>query len=124
MVLVLAWATLITLVGRHPKLSRYSTLAVCDHTDMSRYNIYVTMFYKILETFVTFLIWYSFFLIAFALGFYIMLHKVIPLSQERTSNIVSRTFPRLQVTQKKLERKSTSSLTTPGFPLSRHPLCL
>ena len=41
----------------------------------SRYNIYVTMFYKILETFVTFLVWYSFFLIAFALGFYIMLHK-------------------------------------------------
>ena len=33
------------------------------------------MFYKILETFVTFLVWYSFFLIAFALGFYIMLHK-------------------------------------------------
>ena len=43
--------------------------------DCSRYNIYVTMFYKILETFVTFLVWYSFFLIAFALGFYIMLHK-------------------------------------------------
>merc|ERR1719348_892865 len=59
--IVLSWATLITLVGRHPKLSRY--------------NIYVTMFYKILETFVTFLVWYSFFLIAFALGFYIMLHK-------------------------------------------------
>ena len=33
------------------------------------------MFYKILETFVTFLVWYSFFLIAFALGFYIMLRK-------------------------------------------------
>ena len=43
--------------------------------DCSRYNIYVTMFYKILETFVTFLVWYSFFLIAFALGFYIMLHN-------------------------------------------------
>jgi len=66
--LVLAWATLITLVGRHPKLSRY--------------NIYVTMFYKILETFVTFLIWYSFFLIAFALGFYIMLHKDVKVKDE------------------------------------------
>eukprot|EP00092_Neocalanus_flemingeri_P024278 GFUD01026328.1.p1 GENE.GFUD01026328.1~~GFUD01026328.1.p1 ORF type:complete len:1070 (+),score=218.12 GFUD01026328.1:113-3322(+) len=62
--IVLSWATLITLVGRHPKLSRY--------------NIYVTMFYKILETFVTFLIWYSFFLIAFSLGFYIMLHQDVP----------------------------------------------
>ena len=59
--IILGWATLITLVGRHPKLAQY--------------NIYVTMFYKILETFVTFLIWYSFFLIAFSLGFYIMLHK-------------------------------------------------
>jgi ankyrin repeat protein len=62
--LVLAWATLITLVGRHPRLSKY--------------NIYVTMFYKILKTFATFLVWYSFFLIAFALGFYIMLHKDVP----------------------------------------------
>jgi len=62
--IVLSWATLITLVGRHPKLSRY--------------NIYVTMFYKILETFVTFLLWYSFFLIAFSLGFYIMLHQDLP----------------------------------------------
>ena len=33
------------------------------------------MFYKILETFCTFLVWYSFFLIAFSLGFYIMLHN-------------------------------------------------
>merc|ERR1719483_1700121 len=62
--IVLSWATLITLVGRHPKLSRY--------------NIYVTMFYRILETFVTFLLWYSFFLIAFSLGFYIMLHQDLP----------------------------------------------
>jgi len=62
--IVLSWATLITLVGRHPTLSRY--------------NIYVTMFYKILETFVTFLVWYSFFLIAFSLGFYIMLHQDLP----------------------------------------------
>ena len=59
--IILSWSTLITLVGRHPKLAQY--------------NIYVTMFYKILETFVTFLVWYSFFIIAFSLGFYIMLHK-------------------------------------------------
>ena len=48
-------------MGRHPKLAQY--------------NIYVTMFYKILETFATFLVWYSFFIIAFSLGFYIMLHN-------------------------------------------------
>ena len=62
--IVISWATLITLIGRHPKLAQY--------------NIYVTMFYKILETFGTFLIWYSFFLVAFSLGFYIMLHKDSP----------------------------------------------
>lgn len=59
--LLLAWAELITMVGRHPRLARY--------------NIYVTMFYKVLETFFFFLIWYSFFLVAFGLGFYIMLHQ-------------------------------------------------
>ena len=59
--LVLSWAEMITLVARHPKLAQY--------------NIYVTMFYKVLTTFTLFLAWYSFFIIAFALGFYIMLHK-------------------------------------------------
>lgn len=62
--IILSWAELITLVGRHPRLSQY--------------NIYVTMFYKVLKTFFWFLIWYSFFIIAFGLGFYIMLHKDIP----------------------------------------------
>jgi len=63
-VIVLAWATLITLTGRHPK--------------MARYNIYVTMFCKVLKSFILFLTWYSFFIIAFGLGFYIMLHKDVP----------------------------------------------
>ncbi len=38
--------------------------------------MYISMFYKVLQTFLLFLLWYSFFIIAFALGFYIMLHKV------------------------------------------------
>ncbi|TRY61944.1 hypothetical protein TCAL_10560, partial [Tigriopus californicus] len=59
--LLLAWAELITMVGRHPRLARY--------------NIFVTMFYKVLKTFFYFLTWYSFFLVAFGLGFYIMLHQ-------------------------------------------------
>jgi hypothetical protein len=33
------------------------------------------MFYKVLTTFFFFLVWYSFFVVAFALGFYIMLHR-------------------------------------------------
>ena len=46
--------------GRHPKLLH------C--------NVYVTMFYKVLNSFFFFLLWYSLFLVAFGLGFYIMLH--------------------------------------------------
>ncbi len=59
--IVLSWAELITLVARHPNLQRY--------------NVYVTMFYKVLKTFFLFLVWYSFFVVAFGFGFYIMLHK-------------------------------------------------
>ena len=33
------------------------------------------MFYKVLRTFLFFLAWYSFFVVAFGFGFYIMLHK-------------------------------------------------
>ena len=66
--IILSWSTLITLVGRHPKLSKY--------------NVYVTMFYTILKTFAVFLVWYSFFLIAFSLGFYIMLHKDVQVKKD------------------------------------------
>ena len=60
-VIVLSWAELIVLLGRHPKLTEY--------------NIYVTMFLKVLKTFLFFITWYSLFIIAFGLGFYILLHK-------------------------------------------------
>ena len=40
-----------------------------------RYNVYVVMFYKVLQSFVFFLAWYAFFIIAFGLAFYILLHK-------------------------------------------------
>ena len=60
-VIVLSWAELIVLVGRHPKLKEY--------------NIYVTMFLKVLKTFLFFITWYSLFIIAFGLGFYILFHR-------------------------------------------------
>ncbi len=62
--IVLSWAELITLVGKHPKLTTY--------------NVYVVMFYTVMGTFFFFLLWYTFFIIAFGLGFYIMLHKDAP----------------------------------------------
>ena len=62
-VLFLSWILLVTMIGRHPQ--------------MSSCNIYSTMFYRVLKTFVSFLAWYSLFIIAFALSFYILLHKDI-----------------------------------------------
>ncbi len=62
--IMLAWAEFVTLVARHPRLTRY--------------NVYVTMFYRVLKTFFAFLLWYSFFIISFGLGFYIMLHRDFP----------------------------------------------
>merc|ERR1719411_2166118 len=59
--IVFSWAELITLIGRHPKLPH------C--------NVYVTMFYRVLNSFFFFLLWYSLFIVAFGLGFYIMLHN-------------------------------------------------
>ena len=59
--IVLSWAELVVLLGQHPKLREY--------------NIYVTMFFKVMKTFLLFLTWYFLFIIAFGLGFYILLHK-------------------------------------------------
>ena len=86
--IVLSWAEAITLIGKHPKLTRYEIechqlfvyiflgkykiqLPIFFH----RYNVYVHMFYKVMGTFFFFLIWFVLFIVAFGLGFYIMLHK-------------------------------------------------
>merc|ERR1719495_2349140 len=47
--IVLSWAELIVLFGRHPKLKEY--------------NIYVTMFLKVMKTFLLFFTWYCIFII-------------------------------------------------------------
>ena len=89
--IVLSWAEAITLIGKHPKLTRYEIefhqlfvyifwgkykiqlLYLCIF--FHRYNVYVHMFYKVMGTFFFFLIWFVLFIVAFGLGFYIMLHK-------------------------------------------------
>eukprot|EP00088_Acartia_fossae_P001698 TRINITY_DN10679_c0_g1_i3.p1 TRINITY_DN10679_c0_g1~~TRINITY_DN10679_c0_g1_i3.p1 ORF type:complete len:444 (+),score=69.99 TRINITY_DN10679_c0_g1_i3:1-1332(+) len=62
--LMLSWIELITMFGRHPM--------------MADYNTYLTMLYRVLQTFLKFLAWYSFFIMGFALSFYILLHKDEP----------------------------------------------
>lgn len=48
---------------------------VCKHPKLNKYNIYITMFYKVLKDFVRFFSWYCVFIIAFGFGFYIILHE-------------------------------------------------
>ena len=67
-IIVLSWSELITMVGRHPRLTQI--------------NIYVTMLYKVLGTFILFLTWYSLFIFAFGLGFYILLHQDVANPEE------------------------------------------
>ena len=59
--IILSWSRMITLIGKHPKNNHL--------------NIYVTMFFKVLWSFFSFLSWYGLFIIAFGLGFFIMLHE-------------------------------------------------
>ena len=58
--ILLSWAKVITLIGKHPRNNRL--------------NIYVTMFFTVLTSFFYFLIWYGLFIVAFGISFYIMLH--------------------------------------------------
>ena len=67
-IIVLSWSELITMIGRHPKLTEI--------------NIYVTMLYRVLGTFIQFLAWYSLFILAFALGFYVLLHQDYPEAED------------------------------------------
>ena len=60
--LLLSWGEMITFIAKHPRLTRY--------------NVYVTMFFNVLKTFAFFLLWYGCYILAFSMGFYIMLQKV------------------------------------------------
>ena len=60
--LLLSWGELVTFVAKHPRLTRY--------------NVYVTMFFNVLKTFSYFLLWYGCYIFAFSMGFYIILQKV------------------------------------------------
>ena len=59
-VLLISWFELLLMVGRHPFFHSY--------------NIYSTMFFSVLKTFFSFFVWYSLFIVAFGLSFYILLH--------------------------------------------------
>ena len=53
--------------------SRY-LMSISKLPRFKSYNLYVIMFYRVLTRYVQIMIWYSFYLIAFGLGFYIILH--------------------------------------------------
>ena len=59
--IVFAWSRLLITMVKHPYLQRY--------------NVYLQMLRKVCFSFMKFLFWYSFFIISFVLGFYIMMHN-------------------------------------------------
>ena len=61
--IVLTWTRLLHGLAKHPNLEDF--------------NIYFMMFYKVVVTFLKILMWYVLCIIAFGLGFYIMLHNDI-----------------------------------------------
>ena len=98
--LILSWIDLVTMIGRHPMLSNYNT--------------YLTMFYRVLKTFLLFLTWYSFFIIAFGLGFYILLHKDTGTEQEYPY------FDHLELTLVKTFSMFVGELEFSDIPLDSH----
>ena len=50
-------------------------MSIAKFPGWKEYNLYVIMFYKVMQRYFKILAWYSMYLIAFGLGFYIMLHK-------------------------------------------------
>ena len=57
-VILLSWTEFVLLIGRHPRLSTY-----------------IAMFSKVSRNFLSFLTWFAFFIIAFGLCFFIILHR-------------------------------------------------
>ena len=61
--ILISWIRLLTSVIRHPMWGKP--------------NVYLTMFKRVMNSFLRFIIWYAVLIVAFGLGFYIMLHKDI-----------------------------------------------
>ena len=79
--IVFAWARLLITMVKHPYLQRY--------------NVYLQMLRKVCLSFMKFLYWYSFFIISFVLGFYVMLHNDVG-DTKATLNPISGTKPGLE----------------------------
>ena len=62
MALVLSWTKALTSAVMHPSLEGNPTLILA-------------IFYRVVNSFMRILLWYSFLIVSFGLGFYIMLHK-------------------------------------------------
>ena len=110
--LLLSWAELITFAARHPRLTRY--------------NVYVTMFLNVLKTFAFFLLWYVFYILAFGMGFYIMLHKVrsYPVSKYVCNNQFRTSKPTQLLELRRRRMSSSLSSTVPSSHLSNLSPCL
>ena len=73
--IILTWSKLLFTVARHPSKS------------IEVYNKYAMMYGQVAWSFFRILIWYSFFIIAFALGFYIMFHNDLGSGRLNTASL-------------------------------------
>ena len=73
LLILISWSVLYTMLVRHPKFTFL--------------NVYFTMFAKVGWTFIKFLLCYGIFIVAFALGFHILLNKDLKTSKKVTSEL-------------------------------------
>ena len=50
--------------------------ALAQLPGFKKYNIYLIMFNKLIESYFNVMVWFACYILAFGIGFYIMLHKV------------------------------------------------
>ena len=73
----------LVLIGSHINIIKFHFCHFIFMLTLNRRcNIYSTMFFSVLTTFLTFLLWYSLFIIAFGLGFFILLHSDDEMNKE------------------------------------------
>ena len=94
-------------------------MTIAKYPGWKEYNLYVIMFYKVMQRYVKILAWYSCYLIAFGLGFYIMLHNDTKVSTEGNISATSikgvlplnQTKVELQNSTENSSRTNTSATT-------------
>ena len=82
---------------------------------LKAYNLYVIIFFKVLQRYVRIMAWYSLYLVAFGIGFYIMLHDDIKKMSRETLSNANRTFQDTKFDNPFLSLMKTSTMFVGEF---------